>query len=229
MFGKTPFILALFFGIVLVSCKKSDLKDLNISSDMAIKNTEEKDVKKRSFFVDLPIKLDSSKYIIFQVRKIATTNRNNTSSYSKRGGYGNYIENLIFKNIHTEKTHLLTTKKVRITSYEQLYDSEKKAEKIIIYEVIDTFSKDDDALTITSLYMGTNNGKLFKKISKLNEHVTDWKYIPELKKVFFRTIIDSDKNNKFTNTDDTHTIYSVSIDDLTVKELLHKELQAFTN
>ncbi len=68
----------------------------------------------------------------------------------------------------------------------------------------------------THLYLGSNDGK----ISKPTHHVSDWKYLHKLKKIFFRTIEDTDKNNKLTNTD-THAIFSVSIDDFRVTEILN--------
>jgi hypothetical protein len=221
MYGKTSFILTVFLGILLVSCTDSSQNNRVVGVKNHMNNNGISTGNNTILHLtELPIVLDSSNYIVFPIKMILASNDVSRFSYSKGGGYNNYIENLIFQNIYTGKTHSLTDKDIHVVSYEPLYSTTKEAEKIIIYQVIDSFPKDETKLAITHLYLGTNDGKLFKKISKPNHHVSDWKYLPKLKKVFFRTIEDTDKNNKLTNTD-THAIFSVSIDDFKVTEILN--------
>jgi len=232
MCGKisTPLLmLTVFFGILLTSCIRNNSEKL--SQENLINEFVGNDIKNddfHKFITDLPIKLDSSECIIFPIHELTGTKRASKTSYKSRYNYENHLNNIIFQNVHTDKTHFLTTNEIKIVSYEQLYNAEREAEKIILYQVIDSFPKDKDALIFTSLYLGTNDGKLFKKISKPNHQLNGWKYISETKKIYFKTIKDSDKNNEL-NQLDKHSIYSVSIDNFTVKELLNDNLKTINN
>ncbi len=232
MCGKTTthlLMLAVFFTILLTSCNRNHSEKSN--HGVIINTLKENETKNDGSFkltADLPIKLDSSDYIIYPVHELVNSKHNSKISYKWRSGYENNLNNIIFQNIHTDKTHSLTNNKIKIISYEQLYNTKREAEKIIIYQIIDKFSKNDNELIYTSLYMSTDNGKLFKKISNSNEHLKGWKYISETKKIYFKTIEDSDKNNKFNNLDNEH-IYSVSIEGFIVKELLSNKLKRLNN
>jgi hypothetical protein len=220
MCGKIKLVLAIFFGILLASCNQNNSE--KTTQGVIINTLEENEAKNDDSFkltADLPIKLDSSDYIIYPVHELVNSKYNSKISYKWRSGYENNLNNIIFQNIHTDKTHSLTNDKIKIISYEQLYNTKREAEKIIIYQIIDKFPKNDDELIYTSLYLGTSDGKLFKKISKLNHHLKGWKYISETKRVYFKTIEDSDRNNEFNNLDNEH-LYSVSIEDFIVSELL---------
>ncbi len=232
MCGKTTTplcMLAVFFGILLTSCNQNNLK--KSTQGVIINNFEENKTENdqsTKLIADLPIKLDStSNYIVFQVKTL--TEKENKISYDSRKRYNDtYLRNLIFQNIQTEQTNVLTVNKISIISYEQLYNAKNETENAILYQVIDTFPEDEDAVILTSLYLSSNDGKHFKKISTKNHHLGSWEYFPELKKVFFKTIEDSDGNNKLNNLD-KHHIYSVSIEDFKATELLADELKTIPN
>jgi len=229
---KTIFMLAVSLLILLSSCRQNNSENsshrsfenpLKSSVTNTNKEAEKEDVKKLT--INLPVKLDSSAYLIYPIGELSTKQSSSfKSSYRSEDRYSGYLTNIIFQNIYTDKTHFLTKNIVKITAYEQLYTTQRVSEKIILYQVIDNFPKDEDALTFKSLYLGTNDGKLFQKVSKANEHVTDWKYIPETKKVYFKTIEDTDKNNELNNTDTEH-IYAVSIQDFKVINILEDALK----
>lgn len=231
MCGKTKLILAVFFGILLISCNRNN-SEKSVQGVIINNLKENKVIKDDSFKLaaHLPIKLDStSNYIVFQIKTLTDNERDNKVSYTSRKAYNdNYLRSLIFQNIQTEQTNVLTVDKIKIISYELLYNAKNETEKVIIYQVIDTFPENEDTITLTSLYLSINNGKNFKKISAKNHHLSSWKYFPELKKVFFKTIEDSDGNNELNNLD-KHYIYSVSIEDFIVKELLSNELKTLNN
>jgi len=225
MNGKIKLMLTVFFGILLVSCTKptqddrSVIKDLNVVVDLDMENNNDQVI------ADLPIKLDSlSDHIVFQIRNINNQEYNKVTYSSRKGYNDNSLRNLVFQNIQTEQTNVLTLDKIKIVSYEQLYNDKNEMEKVVLYQVIDTFMEDDEAITLTSLYLSVNDGKNFKKISSKNHHLNSWEYFPELKKVFFKTVEDSDGNNKLNNLD-KHHIFSVSIEDFKAIELLTEELK----
>ena len=223
MHGKIKIMLTVFFGILLVSCTKPTQEDRSVINNLNIVDDHEEENNNGQLIADLPIKLDSlSDHIVFQVRNI--NNEESNKVYTSRKGYSDsYLRNLIFQNIQTEQTNVLTINKIKIISYEQLYNDKNESEKVILYQIIDTFTEDDEAIIFTSLYLSIDNGKNFKKISSKNHHLNSWEYFPVVKKVFFKTVEDSDGNNKLNNLD-KHHIFSVSIEDFKAKELLNVEL-----
>jgi len=229
MCGKIKLMLTVFFAILLASCTNQPQGDKSTANNLDVIVDVEKENNNEQLIADLPIKLDSlSDYIVFQI-KAAGNQSDNKVSYNSRKGYSdNYLRNLIFQNTQTEQTNVLTINKIKIISYEQLYNAKNQTEKVILYQVIDTFNEDEETLTLTSLYLSINDGKNFKKISPKDHHLNSWKYFPELKKVFFKTTEDSDGNNILNNLDKQY-IYSVSIEDFKAKELLTNEIKTITN
>ncbi len=236
MFGKRGMKIAIvtvvFLG-VLSSCDKLK-KEVNTVGRLDLETTNVKDKpndkKGLKLIADLPIKIDSSSnFIVFHINTLGESDSSDKMSYTSRKEYHHsYLKNLIFQNIQTDMRNVLTTDKIEIVSYEQLYVEKNKPENVILYQVIDNFSEDKDALTLTGLYLSTEGGENFTKISEKGHHLTNWEYYPELKKVFFKTIEDSDRNNALDNLD-THHIYSVSIQDFKAKELLKEEFKMLSD
>jgi len=224
----------LFFGFLLSSCKQIETDrntaDVFKNQDETSSNEDKKSKTGNEFVADLPIKIDScSNFIVFQINELIEGKDKGKLDYSSKRTYSNnYLKNLFFQNIQTEEMNVLTTNKINIISYEQLYNANNEAEEVILYQVIDTFSKDKEDLVLTSLYLSTSDGKKFEKISLNNHQLSSWRYFPELQKVFFKTIEDSDKNNKLDNLD-KHYMYSVSIQDFKVTELLKEEFKMISH
>lgn len=218
MYGKHVIITSVFLVILMFSCKQTGNEivsnDFKITQEI-IGNSN----KHARFNINLPIAIDSSAYIVFTVNENKIEKRAEKISYQK--SYEYYVDNLIFQHIETGKTQILTKKKVKLKSYEQLYTKTRIPEKVMVYEVIDTFPKDEDEQIYSSLYLGTNDGKTFKKINQSNEGLTHWIYLPETKKIYFKTISYANNNDENIYED---KMYSVSIENYTVKQLLTKEL-----
>jgi len=176
MCGKIKLMLTVFFVILLVSCTNQPQKGKSTANNLDVIVDVDVDVEKESnngqFITDLPIKLDSlSDYIVYQI-KVVGNEYDNKVSYNSRKGYSdNYLRNLIFQNIQTEQMNVLTINKIKIISYEQLYNAKNQTEKVILYQVIDTFNEDEETITLTGLYLSINDGKNFKKISPKDHHL----------------------------------------------------------
>ncbi|HBK70793.1 MAG TPA: hypothetical protein DDZ39_03900 [Flavobacteriaceae bacterium] len=227
-------ITIVFLGILLSSCKQIEkdrgIEDAFESQKETPSNEDKQSNEKNVFVADLPIKIDSSSnFIVFQINELVEAKNKGKLKYSSRDSYkGNYLKNLIFQNMETEEMNVLTTSKINITSYEQLYNANNEAEEVILYQVIDTFSEDKEALVLSSLYLSTSDGKKFKKISLKNHQLSSWTYFPEMRKIFFKTVVDSDDNNKLDNLD-KHYMYSVSLDDFKSTELLKEEFKMISH
>ncbi len=233
MCGKIKQIVIIaFLGVLLFSCKKSKRDTSNIEHFVAkndVNDMLDKNDESLEFIADLPIKIDStSNHIVFHVNELKDE-QNDKKRYGSRKNYSaNYLKNLIFQHIKTEEINVLTAHKINIVSYEQLYNAKNESDKVILYQIIDNFPEDKETLTLTSLYLSTEDGKGFKKISLNNHDLSGWKYFPEMRKIFFKTVEDSDKNNQLNNLD-KHYMYSVSIDDFKSTELLKEEFKMISH
>lgn len=208
----------LFIG--MISCKDQTKR---ISYDDKGNETRESiELKKDTTLIkiaDLPIHIDSTKYLI-HVRGEISNYSNSRSGYfssSKSSGAGfnvsNYrnseitgnIHNLKFENIETGQTNVLTEEVLRIQSFKFLREIYKKTgEEIIIYNVLDKDTNADRQLTyqdLTSLYISNSAGGKFTKISKEYYEVLDWEVIPINNRLYFRSITDSNKNGNFDKED----------------------------
>jgi hypothetical protein len=61
-----------------------------------------------------------------------------------------------------------------------------------------------DSNDIKSLYISTELGKNFTKISTDLQELVDWKHIEATNKIYFRTIEDANKNGEFDKKDKIH-------------------------
>ncbi|MBJ2176087.1 hypothetical protein JBL43_17680 [Aureibaculum sp. A20] len=208
------------FGMLFLSCvKTADDKNTNPFIDKS--ENQKKAVK--TLVADLPSLIENTDFIVFSVRDNVVREQKR-SSYDSDNWYNNYIDNLIFQHIKTQETHVLTKKKIKIISFERFIDSLNPTLNTTIYQVIDSFPNNEKQETFTALYLSTNEGKNFTKITKSNEHLTRWKFIPETKNIYFTTANDTNSNRKL-DEQDGQSIHSVSINDFIRKDLLVEELQ----
>ena len=218
---KYKFLMIIaFLGMLLLSCKRSEKNNINTSTA----TIENKKKESEMLVANLPTLVDSTNYIVFSIRnnQLQEVKR---SSYTSDNWYTNYLDNLIFQNIKTQETHVLSKKKIKIISYERLIDSLNPSLNTTLYQIIDSFPKNEKEDTFTALYLSTNEGKNFTKITTKNEHLHSWKYIPETQNIYFITKNDSDNNRKL-NVNDGQAMHSVSVKNFKRKDELVEELKS---
>lgn len=219
---KYKFIMiTAFLGMLLCSCKKTEnSKKIEHLSE----KTEMHQEDSKNLVSDLPQFIDKTDYIVFSIRNNVIKEQKRVS-YSSGSRYDNYLDNLIFQHIKTQETHVLTKKKIKIISYERLLDSLNPSLNATLYKVIDSFPKDDKHESFTALYLSTNEGKNFTKITKANENLHSWKFLPETNNIYFVTNDDIDNNRKL-NDKDRESIHLVDVNQFKRKDLLVEELQS---
>lgn len=219
MFGKINFVeISLLLILISSSCVDSNSKN---TFEEKNNNGINENTGSSKVVAELPVKIDSSKFIAFPIIEL-NEQKNNRNSYTINKRYASSYKNLIFRNTENQKTHFLSSKDIDILNFNQLRNLNNDPEKVILYRVIDKQHL-GKKLKKVSLYLSNNEGKNFTKISMENHHLKNWKYIPSLRKVYFSTAVDIDKNEKL-NEKDKYFIYAVSIDDFKVDQLLNDEL-----
>jgi hypothetical protein len=229
MFGKTIksilSISVVLLAISLSSCRK-EIQQYT-TEDKPINEISQSE-KNNTLIAQLPIKIDSANYIIFPIGQAKKDRGIDKISYSKGNYYDYYLDNIIFQNISTNETHLLSKSSIKIVSFEQLRDHQNRAEKLMIYTVIDDLSSNNSKEPHTVLYVGSLDGKIFKRMSPKDHQLHNWKYISEASKIYYQTLEDTDGNGEFDSQDRQH-LYSLSIKDFVSTELLLNELKEASN
>lgn len=222
MFGKLNFIKLLILSLVATSCTES-YQERTATVD-GVEVIE--DAGSSKLIAELPVKIDSSKFLVFPVKELLN-DTNGHGSYKIRKGYHNVYRNLIFQDTEDQKTHFLSPKELKILNFDQLTNYKNEPEKVILYRIIDKNYKNKELEKI-SLYLSDEQGKKFTKISPENHHLKDWKYLPPQRKIYFNTSADINADGKLDDKDD-YFPFSVSIDDFKTTQLLENELQTLNN
>jgi hypothetical protein len=130
--------------------------------------------------------------------------RLNTKSY-KAESYPQYW-NMIFYNIETGETNLLTKSKMRISNYHaNLRNVGPIISKSIIYEICDTDYDNDNQLTYLDpeqLFISGADGSNLKRLSPESEQIMDFQIVPNSDKIIFSTQRDTNKDLEFDKKDE---------------------------
>ena len=174
---------------------------------------------------ELPIKFDSTDYLLFAIGMIDLQERNGYSkiglgSYgsSSNGSYsyfnndqlfGDFI-NIVFQDKDGNERKL-TDRKLSINSVSFLRDIfERTKNGYLLYRVSDRDSNRDGKLNdsdLEALYISKIDGSDFKKITRELHELYDWNLIKPDNKIFFRTLEDSNKDGDLNNKDTFHYYY----------------------
>lgn len=202
--------------ILIVSCSQ---ESKTIVHDENLKTELKKDSSKIEI-ADLPIKIDSSNYLIHPIGTIVEygSGLSKMSSYSSRGSYTSYevsrhngfsitgtFSNLKFQHIKSNKLKPLTDQIIEITSVTFLESIRKNTgNKFLIYTLRDSDTNKDSKIDfndVTSLYISNNDGSNFKKLTSKLDQLVNWKVIKEQNRLYFKSISDTNKSGTFDKSD----------------------------
>ncbi|AHM59296.1 hypothetical protein D770_05145 [Flammeovirgaceae bacterium 311] len=170
---------------------------------------------------ELPIKFDSTDVLLFAIGLVDLQERGGysklgsgsysdvdiASSYFNRDHLtGNFI-NIVFQDTQG-KERKLTDKKIRIRNVNFLRDVFKRTKAgYLLYTISDRDSDRDGVLShsdLEALYISRIDGSGFKKVTKELHEFYDWSLIKGEDKVYFRTLVDSNRDGELTNKDKFH-------------------------
>ena len=226
---KLTFI-AVWLSAFMMSCRDNS-KTISHSNQLEVQI--EKDSSKIDI-ADLPINIDSTDYLIHPIGYISEYN-SRFSSYKSRSAYTSYslsrytnfsikgtFSNIKFQQINSEQLTSLTDKIIEITSIHFLEDLRQQTElQLLVYTIRGTDTNKDAKLNskdVETLYISDIGGKNLKKLTPNLAQIVDWKLIPQLKQLYFKSISDSNSNGEFDKNDTINYQY-VNLEDktLTVK------------
>lgn len=172
----------------------------------------------------LPVNIDSTDYLIHPIGQYRVlygrSSKFGFESGSKRG-YTNFtiansnkngitgdIHNLKFQHIDSEELTVLTDEVLEIKSVSflrDIYETTKK--QFLLYRVVDRDTNKDgklNLLDVESLYLSSIDGSGFQKITSDFHEVLDWNIIKRKRRLYFRSMEDSNRNGEFDIEDRVH-------------------------
>jgi hypothetical protein len=226
------------FAILIISCKKDDKK---ISHD----NTVEIELKKDSTKIeiaDLPIIIDSTDYLIHPIGHITEygSRFSKLSSYESGRSYTSYsishynkfslkgeFSNLKFQHKDSDTLNPLTNEIIEITSVTFLEDIRKfSGNTFLVYTIRDEDTNKNmkiDDNDVRTLYISTIDGKNLKRLTPKLDQIVDWKTIPNLNRLYFKSIADTNKNGEFDKMDKVNYQY-VNLSDPELKVIKYNPI-----
>jgi hypothetical protein len=157
--------------------------------------------------------IDSSGVLVFPLSMGESERNGGSLSYKEMPS--NSYWNIIFFNSNTSEYHLLSERKMLISSYNYKYSSNDndyidiaQTRKLIFYTVTSEDYNKDKMLTNEDpeyLFVTDKEGNNFRQISPANYDLNNWQFIKSSSKVIMTVKKDSDKNNKFDYKDEIST------------------------
>lgn len=226
---KNYIYVLLASSVMIFSCQEEKAKPKVKYTGKEVKSLL-KDTTKLEV-ADLPIQFEGSNVLVYAIGNLTVGDINKKGSYESASSYEGvsgfhvsnsmeneitgYLQNLKFQQIGTDSLQVLTDKVMLIERV-----SFVKSNKTLVYVLADADTNQDgliDSNDIKSLYISTELGKNFSKISTELQELIDWKYIESANKIYFRTIEDANKNGEFDKKDTIH-YHVVNLKDNKVSE-----------
>ena len=213
---KNYIYILLASSVMIFSCQEEKAKP-KVKYTGKVSKSLQKDTTKLEV-VDLPIQFEGSNVLVYAIGNLTVGDINKKGNYESASAYEGvsgfqvsnsmeneitgYLQNLKFQEIGTDSLHILTDKVMLIERVSYV-----KSNKTLVYVLSDADTNQDgliDSNDIKSLYISTELGKNFTKISTELQELIDWKHIESANKIYFRTIEDANKNGEFDKKDTIH-------------------------
>lgn len=221
---KRHFLYIVPFLTLLGSCKEEAKPKVKYNQP-AVKTEIKKDTS-RLEVSDLPIQFEGAKFLVYPVgdlqlgevskEKFDSRSYEDNVTFNVSNSIDNeisgYLRNIKFQAVGQDSIYALTDKMMMI---ERMTFLAKK--KMFVYVLADTDTNQDNVIDsddVKSLYLSTETGAGFAKISPDIQELIDWNYIDATRKIYLRTIEDANKNGAFDKDDIMHYYYV----DVTSKE-----------
>lgn len=212
---KNYIYILLVSSVMIFSCQEEKAKP-KVKYTTKEAKSPQKDTSKLEV-ADLPIQFNGSNVLIYTIGNLTLGDINKrgsyeTTSYEGVAGFNvsnsmeneitGYLQNLKFQAVGSDSLHVLTDKVMLIERV-----SFVKNHKMLLYILADADTNQDgviDSNDIKSLYISSELGQNFTKISTDLQELVDWKHIESVNKIYFRTIEDANKNGEFDKKDKIH-------------------------
>ena len=212
---------------IFCSCRQEPKPTLVYPADTTSQVQEQVLIKDTTLILtgELPIYFDSTEYLLFPIGPIKLSQRS-SKIYFGSGSSGNSsfsigylsgntfsgdLDNVMIQHIDSSTFRPLFENEIKIRSLQFLKSIRKiTKENWIVLSITDRDTNNDGKLDdedIESLHASFINGKNMVKLTPEFHELLDWKVLEMNKRLYFRTIEDSDRNGNFDKQDIIHHFY----------------------
>ena len=198
--------------LLFASCKKEEADKPKVIYEDTAKSKAVASVDTAQIEVaDLPLVMEGTNFLIHPIGVISggkkgiksSSDANQSFTVSNYGEFEitGYLKNLKFQEVGKDSIYALTEKQILIETATYLKTfSDKSKQQFLVYSLADMDTNKDgklDGNDIKSLYISTISGQKFTKLSPEFQELVDWKMLDSKNTLYFRTIMDSNKNGEF--------------------------------
>lgn len=229
---KMKYTFLILFFIFLIACGDSPRSPEVVYPENSVDSTDTSttilEPIGKNLFMGFPFAFDSTSLYIHTVKN--TYDLNGNDNYKLRSGSDSYdygydnnpryrgtdeisgwFYNFLFQEAISETLRPITNKDFRFSRMEIIRDTiNKQAIHTLLLNVYDKDSNRDKFLNrndLLSYYVADVTGKDLRKISPKGHLPQRYSYDKRLKRLYFSTIEDTNKNGKFENNDPRHQYY----------------------
>ena len=202
MMKLTTFILLI--GLI-ISCNNNQDRIQIVEEENLTQKQIDSVLDEYSFTYSGVVFIDSIEKAILPI----STQKSRGGRYSTDSYYADSYPqywNLIFYDIKSGKTKLLTDKKTRISEFKtNLREVGPILQKSVLYEISDTDFDMDGKLTYSDpeqLFVSDIDGENFIEISPKNEDLKDYQIVPNTDKIIIQTLRDTNNDKEFDQKDE---------------------------
>lgn len=215
---------SLFFALALLAVSCQEQKEETPKVTYKPKTTAPDPVHDSAQIeiADLPVHIPGTDYLLHPIGQYRVYDGSRKSGYTYERGsfnvsnYGEYeitgyLSNIKTQRIDADTMAVMFEKPVLIQTATFLKGyADQTKEQLMAFFVSDMDTNQDgklDANDIKTLYLGTVSGERISKISPDYQEVIDWNYVDGNKRLYFRTIDDTNKSGDFDKNDVIHYHY----------------------
>lgn len=205
------YVLGIFLLFLAFSCDEVTPRTQIIEEEDLTAGQVDSILTEFKFEYDSPIILDSSDRVLLPISTKLIERR---TTYSSDGYFSDDFPrywNVLFFDLNTGETQLLTEEKIRIsrifTSNDQeLSGASKIMEDLILYEMGDVDLNKDGKLTSEDpkfLFSSNKQGERLTRVSPIDEDLQYFEVIPASDQILIRTLRDLNQDLEFDRKDQT--------------------------
>lgn len=207
---KMKYLISILFLVGLFSCKENNADIERMESENLTTEQIDSILTEFKFQYESAIVLESTDQVLIPISTELLERRNRLS---KDGYYSNEYPrywNVLFYNMKTGESRLLTEDKIRISRIHAVTEEKDEGNKLmhnkILYEIGDIDFNKDKKLNDGDpehLFSSEINGMGLKRVSPINEDLQYFKVISKSDQILLRTLRDINQDSIFSPEDES--------------------------
>ena len=228
-------VFLILLSISFVSCQSDEVPEVQRPSSLIIGDPLECGIDSILLFpigtnydvnaINRGDDLKTSNYLYFSENKASLNDRFAEIEFINDRENDFDIRNILFYDMVKGSSYQLISDTIHILSFAI---HREFAKPLIFYRIVKRDLNGDEkfnSLDPVMLYVSELDGKKLTQITAVDEHFLDYNYYPQTGKILIKTIIDSDSNKVFSNSDETNFVEMSTSNPAFGREIFSEDLK----